>query len=50
MMALGVIGTNFFQVETQRNLAVGQSFTITSPFTGDYTLTYGGLKPGACRR
>jgi cytochrome c-type biogenesis protein CcmF len=44
MMALGIIGTNFFQVETQRNLAVGQSFTITSPFTGDYTLTYGGLK------
>jgi len=44
MMALGVIGTYFFQVETQRNLAVGQSLTITSPFTGDYTLTYGGLK------
>ncbi len=44
MMALGVIGTNFFQVETQRNLAVGESFSITSPFTGEYTLTYQGLR------
>jgi cytochrome c-type biogenesis protein CcmF len=44
MMALGVIGTNFFQVETQRNLAVGESFSITSPFTGEYTLTYKGLR------
>ena len=44
MMALGVIGTQFFQVETQRNLAVGESFTIASPFTGEYTLTYDGLE------
>jgi cytochrome c-type biogenesis protein CcmF len=44
MMALGVIGTNFFQVETQRNLAAGESFTITSPLTGEYRLTYEGLK------
>ncbi len=44
MMALGVIGTNFFQSETQRNLAVGESFTITSTLTGDYTLTYEGLR------
>jgi cytochrome c-type biogenesis protein CcmF len=44
MMALGVIGTNFFQTETQQNLAVGESFTINSPFTGDYTLTYQGLQ------
>jgi cytochrome c-type biogenesis protein CcmF len=44
MMALGVIGTNFFQTETQRNLAVGESFTINSAFTGDYTLTYQGLQ------
>jgi cytochrome c-type biogenesis protein CcmF len=44
MMALGVIGTNFFQSETQRNLAVGESFTINSPFTGQYTLTYQGLQ------
>jgi cytochrome c-type biogenesis protein CcmF len=44
MMALGVIGTNFFQVETQHNLAVGESFAITSPFSGEYTLTYQGLR------
>ncbi len=44
MMALGVIGTNFFQIETQRNLAVGESFTITSPLTGEYSLVYDGLK------
>jgi cytochrome c-type biogenesis protein CcmF len=44
MIALGVIGTNFFKVETQQNLAVGESFTITSPLTGTYTLTYQGLE------
>jgi cytochrome c-type biogenesis protein CcmF len=44
MMALGVIGTHFFQSETQRNLAVGDSFTITSVFSGEYTLTYKGLR------
>jgi cytochrome c-type biogenesis protein CcmF len=43
MIALGVIGTQFFQVETQRNLAVGESLTITSPLTGEYSLTYQGL-------
>jgi cytochrome c-type biogenesis protein CcmF len=43
MMALGVIGTQFFQVETQHNLAVGESLTITSPLTGEYSLTYRGL-------
>jgi cytochrome c-type biogenesis protein CcmF len=43
-MTLGIIGTQFFQAETQRNLAVGESFTITSPLTGDYTLTYQGLE------
>jgi cytochrome c-type biogenesis protein CcmF len=44
MMALGVIGTNFFQSETQRNLAVGESFTINSSLSGEYTLTYEGLR------
>jgi cytochrome c-type biogenesis protein CcmF len=43
MIALGVIGTQFFQVETQHNLAVGESLTITSPLTGEYSLTYKGL-------
>jgi cytochrome c-type biogenesis protein CcmF len=44
MIALGVIGTQFFQVETQRNLAVGESLTITSPLTGEFVLTYKGLE------
>jgi len=44
MMAIGVIGTQFFQVETQRNLAVGEFLTITSPLTGEYRLTYEGLQ------
>lgn len=44
MMALGVIGSQFFQVETQRNLAVGESLTITSPLTGEFSLTYKGLE------
>jgi cytochrome c-type biogenesis protein CcmF len=43
MIALGVVGTNFFKVETQRNLAVGESLALTSPLTGSYTLTYEGL-------
>ena len=43
MIALGVIGTNFFKVETQRNLAVGESLTIASPLTGAYTMTYEGI-------
>jgi len=43
MIALGVVGTNFFKVETQRNLAQDESFTITSPLTGIYTVTYVGL-------
>jgi cytochrome c-type biogenesis protein CcmF len=43
MVALGVIGTQFLKVETQRYLALGESFTITSPLTGTYTLVYDGL-------
>jgi cytochrome c-type biogenesis protein CcmF len=43
LIALGVIGTNFFKVETQRNLARDESFDVTSPLTGTYTLTYTGL-------
>ncbi len=43
MIALGVIGTNFFKVETQRNLAQGESLTIISPLTGTYRVTYEGL-------
>ncbi|MCS7260208.1 MAG: heme lyase CcmF/NrfE family subunit [Anaerolineae bacterium] len=47
MIALGVIGTHFFKVETQRNLARGESFTLTSPLTGSYTVTYEGLRVSA---
>jgi cytochrome c-type biogenesis protein CcmF len=43
LIALGVVGTSFFKVETQRNLVRGESFTIRSPLTGEYTLTYMGL-------
>ncbi|MBL8097384.1 MAG: heme lyase CcmF/NrfE family subunit [Anaerolineales bacterium] len=38
LIALGVIGTTFFQIETQGRLAPGESLTI-----GRYTLTYIGL-------
>jgi cytochrome c-type biogenesis protein CcmF len=44
MMALGVVGTQFFQTETQRNLAVGETLTISSLLTGEYALTYQGLR------
>jgi cytochrome c-type biogenesis protein CcmF len=40
LIALGIVGTSFFKVETQRNLARGESLTIVSPLTGAYTLTY----------
>ncbi|MGQ9501073.1 MAG: heme lyase CcmF/NrfE family subunit [Anaerolineae bacterium] len=47
MIALGVVGTNFFKVETQRNLDRGEFFTITSPLTGTYTVTYADLSASA---
>ncbi len=39
MMALGVVGTNFFQQETQGMLAPGESMHL-----GGYTLTYDSLR------
>lgn len=48
LMAIGVIGSRVYQVETQHNLAVGQSMTIGSDFIGGaYELTYRGLREGA---
>ncbi len=46
LIAIGIIGSRFYQVETQRNLAIGNSMTIHSDFTGTYTLTYKGLREG----
>ncbi len=39
LFGLGVIGTHFFQVETQRTLEPGQSFTI-----GGYTIQFANLE------
>jgi cytochrome c-type biogenesis protein CcmF len=47
LVAIGIIGSRFYQVESQRNLAVGESMTISSPFIGTYELTYRGLQEGA---
>ncbi len=47
LVAIGVVGSRFYQVETQRNLAVGESMTISSEFIGTYELTYLGLREGA---
>ncbi len=47
IMAIGVIGSEFYQVETQRNVAVGESFSIESEIIGTYTMTYRGLRDGA---
>lgn len=44
LVAIGVIGSRFYQVETQQNLAKGESMTISSPFLGTYELTYQGLR------
>ena len=38
LMAIGIIGNTFYQLEGQANLAVGESLTV-----GEYTLTYRGL-------
>ncbi len=46
LVAIGVIGSRFYQVETQQNLAIGQSMTIASPNVGTYQLTYQGLREG----
>jgi len=46
LVAIGVIGSRFYQVETQRNLAVGESMSISSDVIGTYELTYHGLRDG----
>jgi cytochrome c-type biogenesis protein CcmF len=47
LVAIGVVGSRFYQVETQQNLAVGESMTISSDVLGTYELTYHGLRDGA---
>jgi cytochrome c-type biogenesis protein CcmF len=46
LVAIGVVGSRFYQVETQRNLAIGESMTISSEVVGTYELTYHGLREG----
>jgi cytochrome c-type biogenesis protein CcmF len=46
LIAIGVIGSRFYQVETQQNLAVGESMSISSQGRGTYELTYQGLRDG----
>ena len=46
LVAIGVIGSRFYQVETQQNLAVDESLTISSQVSGSYVLTYRGLREG----
>ncbi|MBE7549735.1 MAG: heme lyase CcmF/NrfE family subunit [Anaerolineales bacterium] len=46
LVAIGITGSRFYQVETQHNLAVGESMTISSDFIGTYELTYRGLREG----
>jgi cytochrome c-type biogenesis protein CcmF len=46
LVAIGIIGSRFYQVETQHNLAVGETMTISSDFVGKYELTYRGLHEG----
>jgi cytochrome c-type biogenesis protein CcmF len=47
LVAIGVIGSRFYQVETQQNVAVGESMIVTNDFVGTYELTYQGLREGA---
>jgi len=51
LAAFGIVGMEFYQVETQQNVALGESFSISSPFTGTFEMTFRGLqqapgKPG----
>ena len=46
LIGIGVVGSRFYQVETQQNLAIGESMTISSPVVGTYQLTYNGLRDG----
>jgi cytochrome c-type biogenesis protein CcmF len=47
LVAIGIVGSRFYQVETQRNLAIGETMSITSEILGTYELTYQGLQEGA---
>jgi cytochrome c-type biogenesis protein CcmF len=44
LVAIGIVGSRAYQVETQKNLAVGETMTISSPVVGTYQLTYQGLR------
>ena len=44
LVAIGIVGSRFYQVETQQNLAIGESMTISSDLVGSYELTYHGLQ------
>jgi cytochrome c-type biogenesis protein CcmF len=46
IVAIGIVGSRAYQVETQRNLAVGESMTVSSDFIGTYEITYHGLRDG----
>ncbi|RME98159.1 MAG: heme lyase CcmF/NrfE family subunit, partial [Chloroflexi bacterium] len=46
LLAIGVVGSRSYQVETQQNLAIGDSMNITSPIVGSYDITYHGLREG----
>ncbi len=46
LAAIGVIGSRVYQVKTQRTLAIGESLVIASNITGEYELTYLGLREG----
>ena len=43
LVAVGIIGSRTYQVEDQKNLAIGESMTISSDVLGTYELTYLGL-------
>ncbi|MDX1521064.1 MAG: cytochrome c-type biogenesis CcmF C-terminal domain-containing protein, partial [Anaerolineae bacterium] len=44
LVAIGIIGSRLYQVETQKNLAIGESMTISSELLGTYEITYHGLQ------
>ncbi len=40
LLAIGIVGMEFYQVETQQNIDRGETMIVSSPVAGTYELTY----------
>ncbi|HHJ06939.1 MAG TPA: hypothetical protein ENK24_05525, partial [Anaerolineae bacterium] len=44
LLAIGIVGMEFYQVETQQNINRGETMIVSSSVAGTYELTYQGLE------